>query len=162
MKKLLVLMFILCLASAANAALSLGVNGSPAPDEITINVNDTFILDIRSSGSNNYFTKLWFPVGPGTISNLHPTQSNSSDIIAGTYTPYDYFDIFVGDSSGSVVPGIGVEGTFHCDGEGDVLITLNDYNTNEIIDSLLIHQVVPEPMTLSLLGLGGLFLRRRR
>jgi hypothetical protein len=70
---------------------------------------------------------------------------------------------------------------FHCEGEGDVLVELvaldttyyehdeignitgvfQNYDAGMVIDSILIHQI-PEPMTLSLLAIGGLALLRRR
>jgi hypothetical protein len=43
----------------------------------------------------------------------------------------------------------------------DILLTLSDATTGEIYDTQVIHQI-PEPMTIGLLGLGGLFLRRRK
>lgn len=54
---------------------------------------------------------------------------------------------------------------FHCDAPGDVTIKLYTLNatltTITLRDSVAVHQT-PEPMTLGLLGLGGLFLRRRK
>jgi len=70
---------------------------------------------------------------------------------------------------------------FHCDGEGDVLVELiafdstyytHDeagvvltvdqlYDAGTVVDSIIVHQI-PEPMTLSLLAMGGLALLRRR
>ena len=58
---------------------------------------------------------------------------------------------------GVVVDGI----IFKCLEEGDVVLTLTNVDFDTIFDTVTIHQV-PEPMTLGLLGLGGLFLRRRR
>jgi hypothetical protein len=43
---------------------------------------------------------------------------------------------------------------FTCGGEGDVEIALVDGN-GEVVDSQVVHQI-PEPMTLALLGIGGL------
>jgi hypothetical protein len=65
---------------------------------------------------------------------------------------------------------------FHCEEEGDVTITLvsgigqfglvnmgadGNIANGDILDTLIIHQI-PEPMTMALLGLGGLGLLRRR
>jgi len=50
---------------------------------------------------------------------------------------------------------------FHCEGMEDVTITLMDGSTFQVLDTQVIHQI-PEPMTVALLGLGGLFLRRRK
>jgi hypothetical protein len=53
---------------------------------------------------------------------------------------------------------------FHCLGVGDVTIELYQVSVSTgssvLRDSVVIHQI-PEPMTLGLLGLGGLLLRRK-
>jgi hypothetical protein len=63
--------------------------------------------------------------------------------------------------------------TFHCEGDGYVTVNLTIAGTNQIVapekriltaadlGSIVIGQV-PEPMTITLLGLGGLALLRRR
>jgi hypothetical protein len=51
---------------------------------------------------------------------------------------------------------------YHCSGRGDVTIYLWDLLDVETPqDTIIVHQV-PEPMTITLLGLGGLLLRRRK
>jgi hypothetical protein len=50
---------------------------------------------------------------------------------------------------------------FHCEKEGEVVVTIIDSELGHVFDTQVIHQI-PEPMTLGLLGLGGLFLRRRK
>ena len=47
------------------------------------------------------------------------------------------------------------------DAEGNVIGQEIAYGPGELIDSILVIQT-PEPMTIALLGLGGLFLRRRK
>ena len=47
MKKLLVLMLVLAMASLANAQLVFTLNGEPQPDEITILPSDIIELDLE-------------------------------------------------------------------------------------------------------------------
>ncbi len=167
MKKLLVLMLVLGLASAANAVLSLSVNGGAAPSDITIAVSDTLVIDVTSSTSNAYAVLLYvFDYDNRTLSNPRTTRGDLSAVYyygPPTYMPPtypQYFAIAIADSGG-LTPGTGFEVDYLATAAGDVLITLNDYTTGAVIESLTIHQT-PEPMTIALLGLGGLFLRRRK
>ena len=56
--------------------------------------------------------------------------------------------------------------TLHCEGPGPVTVSLywvngDDGSIISTMDTLVVHQT-PEPMTMGLLGLGGLFIRRHR
>jgi hypothetical protein len=223
MKKLLVLFMVLGMASAAQAAFQLSVDGLPAPSEITLNVSDTIELDVHLAaddmefnatdlqirlsnqqgaldGSGITFPKptirsltfgVWFTLdeqswGTTTIARDEPQDVvisaghiswnalNNSTLIDNPYgqpqCPANSFPVFM-------------EGLiFHCEEETDVEIELVAFAdvtrlihdtegnvigsetvipTGTIIDSITVHQV-PEPMTMSLLGLGGLALLRRR
>ncbi len=163
MKKLLVLMLVLGLASAANAVLSISVNGGDPGAEITIFPFDSLVLDISSDNSVSYGVWLYIYDGNRTLSN--PTQppgvGDISSYLGGHYTNYNYYYVTIADSGGNVVPGTGFEVDYQATGIDDILIELYDQSGVTVIDSLVIHQT-PEPMTIALLGLGGLLLRRRR
>jgi opacity protein-like surface antigen len=175
MKNLLILMLALVITSVANAAFTLVVDGEEVGDEIDLIVgglidigiyNDTpgdssntrqllayvIIYDVTGgewTGLNNVYIP---PAVPGSY-NHHDPDGMGLDVFLGNFTnPNPYFS------------GVGVLGDYQyrCLALGhDVMVELMDGTTATILDSLTIHQI-PEPMTIALLGLGGLFLLRRR
>jgi hypothetical protein len=191
MKKLLALLLVLGLASMANAALVIKAYESDGTtpygtdargDGRTLEESDYLTLKLEAidgdTGDYGGFA-LVADTSTGTISggtcvippapdaSMHLGSASSNavgmpsgwDGIVGTvgaYTaqpPYPdgvYFD----------------EILFHCEGNGQCTVGLYDISTtwdiqDGLFDSIKINQV-PEPMTLSLLGLGGLALLRRR
>jgi hypothetical protein len=74
----------------------------------------------------------------------------------GIQNPFVGLDVTTPINSGLLVRKV----MFHCDGEGDVTLYLDD-NNGEVLDSQVIHQI-PEPMTIALLGIGGLAMRMFR
>jgi hypothetical protein len=200
MKKLLVLMLVLAMSSAANALIDLTISVTldpygtpiyiedPMDTEIYVAQSETIWLDIHGTVTADNPINVWMiAVGPGsmsggvvlagdgTVTDYHP-----DDEIDVGYTWADFFsDVgypgvspminFIGfyDSTSPFTDMIGVlfdEKEFHCETEqGDVTIYLlnADSGQYEVFDTLVIHQI-PEPMTVALLGLGGLFLLRRR
>ena len=123
---------------------------------------------------------------PGQESMFLLAQDNGGGEWTGAWKIYgtigdpgyqDFYNEYIGKTEGvdawilnmghAVIPpdyvGVGVVDAkeFHClVAHVDVLIQLWDSNMG-YVDSFIIHQV-PEPMTICLLGLGGLFLRRRK
>jgi hypothetical protein len=186
MKKLLIFMLVLGMASFASASLNvaISVNGSTTgPDEITLQVSDTITIDIYDAGGvppygqRNYgaYLDFQFPsMGCYALSNprLGPAAGDMASWSFATYAPpadYDEYTVSrsftpqaVGDPAGAIFL---VD--FHCE-TPDNIVYVYLYHTligggSQVIDTLTIHQVpIPEPMTVTLLGLGGLLLRRRK
>ena len=191
MKKILVLVLLFGIASVANAGLFISVNGdlNPVSSEIFLEPSQTAVIDIHGDGQSRPGVDNPYLVvaGPGLIAGgvvLYPgTLSDYMDlaemaIVAGIteeeFLGYfkDYAGIDAVDAGWAIlddgtIPQAPLQGVLvddiilHCEAIGDVELTLltNDFAT--VLDSVIIHQV-PEPITFALLGLGGLFLRRRK
>jgi len=171
MKKLLAVLLVLGMGSMASAALQLSVNGQPAPDSITIAVSTTIMIDVTIEAGRN--ETIYVDVGArggqyelGTVVG-GPAQGDSGlKFITQWYDYQGYDETAIGmawDPGTTNRPGGKVaEFPFHCTMAGmDVVVILYDFGGSTEVDRLTIHQV-PEPMTMGLLGLGGLLLARRR
>jgi len=170
MKKLLVLMMVLGLATSAQAAISLSLNGNPAPDETTIATSTIVTIDVTSDDTMPYVTYLWMstPATGEWVSGVTISPEAGDDAVA-EYDPYGYgewrltaADFPESGETEFVLPGTHFEIDFHCLAVGDALIELYADDFSTVLDTITIHQVVPEPITIGLLGLGGLLLRRRK
>jgi hypothetical protein len=192
MKKLLVLVLVLGLVSTASATLkelrvAAGVLPGVAPaqgeyydpvdsqinllqsDLLWIGVYNTTVGQAGDSGQQSMYlgidllgggewTGQWAQYSPPGVPGMAPNEYQG--VIEGfgdmwllnmtNGIPTDYMGIGVVDAK-----------EFHCLVKGlDVMATLYT-SDGEYVDSFIIHQI-PEPMTIALLGLGGLFLRRRK
>jgi hypothetical protein len=178
MKKLVVLLALLAMSQVAGAAIMLTAGGE-VTEAITLNASDSIMIGFNGDGQDApgaFFLGVVVD-GPGTL-DLSAVGSqnigyggNAGNIAAGMDgeiagmlgIKVPYADISLQDVvTGNPAPLTGVlvkDLAFHCDGAGLVLIRVFDGGGN-LLDTLEISQV-PEPMTLGLLGLGGLFLRRR-
>jgi len=188
MKKLLVLALVLSVASLANASFFLSVDGvvNPPDSEIMLLPSETAIIDVFGSGNSNLPLDFWIICqGPGTISggvvlypgNLSEITTMSKDEWEAAFEAPGMFEGvgFPGTTSASyflladsVVPPAILDGllvdeiAFHCDGPGDVTLSLIGGALDSIVvyDTQVIHQI-PEPATIALLCLGGLLLRKK-
>ena len=192
MKKVLTLFLVLCMTSWASAAIVLTIATEATPvtgdyadagteydlaegSTIWIGVyNDTQGVsgDIRQFACYIEFdSTAAYPSAEFTEDGLiyRPPavpQGSEMGITFLGYTAYSAMTTVYGDmSNGNPADYTGV-GTvfgvkFKCLIDGnDVEVRLMDDGYSEV-DSVMIHQV-PEPITIALLGLGGLFLRRRK
>ncbi len=181
MKKFVMLMLVLGMASLATAGLQLSVNGSldPVDSEITILPSTHLVLDIHGTTPQGQAVNWMVTVNSaaGTVSGGTAQQGGITGNFPQIY-PDNYFlpslgrdntthsatAGWVGDS-GAALSGLLVDLIdFHCEAPGDAVIELYsspDVGVWTLEDTAVIHQI-PEPMTMVLLGLGGLLLRRRK
>ncbi len=173
MKSPAVLGFILFVAASANATLMISVNGviEPPLAEIELQPDETAIIDIHGDGlTPPPVTALLVVTGPGSIDGhtmvYRGSLSSYEDlpplVIIGMFPipwPIDVSLIVFADAAIPQAPldGLLVDNIiFHCDALGDVQLALIGDDFATVYDTQMIQQI-PEPMTLLLLGLGGLF-----
>lgn len=167
MKRAVMLLF-LSMAVVANATLYLTVNGEINPADSTIWITPSTWVVIGVWDDNGQTTPgslaLGLTMGPGSLDAGRITSQEGVNAAmvddASAAKGFGLQNFFVSLDISATQTGMLVnEIDFHCDGPGDVTIALvNDDGL--VVDSQVIHQA-PEPMTIALLGLGGLFLRRR-
>ena len=178
MKKLLIFMLVFGLASTANAIvigdieLSFNgvINGSPDVTEYTVAPSDFFEIDVWGNlattayvnihdGTSGFVPAPNVTIGAGVI---YAAAGEDATIQAG---PPAHAWVSAADLTGTpldtVVAGKHFSWEIHCDEEGDVYIDLISLDRATVYDSIIVHQI-PEPATIALLGLGSLFLMRRR
>jgi hypothetical protein len=160
--------------------------------EITIKPTDVINFDIVYTLTNGgvqegwvfSLSKILLVQGPGTLdisAITRPTGYWNPDFTSITPDPLNPGSALIDAAAvdiQTVPPGIILDHfLLHCDALGDVLLTLVETDRTRAGASwetdggdiyalvsgpgVIVHQI-PEPMTLTLLGLGGLFLARRK
>jgi len=159
MKKLMILLLVLGIASVSNAAYVL----TWSADTLTLNIDETKVVTISSSTADPY--GVWAMNDVSTVAEVTAVSAlaNAGGNAAATkdymgYTGWWYLEAM--DVSEPFTTAAGAQWSVSIKGlaEGTYNLSTDAYGT----DDVLAVTVVPEPMTLVLLGLGGLFLRRRK
>ena len=166
MKKLLVFVLVLGFASAANAVLIQvdGVGGETVSD-----VQQNATITVVSEDSMNWLGYLIIEEGgKGTLSNPAATALAGDPALSGA-TPYTEtgwgtgYELTVA-ASASFPVGTGTQFSFDYGGMlGDTARISLFVDPEFVVPAASVAlNVIPEPMTIVFLGLGVLFLRRRK
>jgi hypothetical protein len=169
MKKLLVLMLVLGLCSTANAALTaieIDVGGSHVGASVNVTTGATISLQMYSG--NTLTGIAYLDIKDNSLYSLANAQmtTNAGDQRSQALAPYgSYQEYTLVVSRTAQAPPIVAGTMFLVDftagsATGTVKVILYDEFVTQM-DTTTIN-IVPEPITITLLGLGGLFLRRRK
>ena len=165
MKKLLILVLVLGIASTASAALSL------ADSALTVTINTTVAFNVDGDTASNID---WYVgnvpgkadvtgmvldssgnAGPNAYVNESPYGYNGYWELGSKDDDPDTWDIIAGTQFNGTITVGGTTGTY------SIYLYDSGWTSTGVKDTLALT-IVPEPMTIALLGLGGLFLRRRK
>ena len=185
MKKFLIFVLVLGMASMASAVLQISVHNNPpggetwdpmnpADSEITVLPSHYLMIDIWTtttinSGVGEGYFLLGLTATKGTLSggdSMWPAEGGVnyySGMGTGFLPPEEVGDLATVATFSPITGVVFDHIIFHCEGPGDAVLHLYEdaFGTPGVIDTVIIHQI-PEPATIALLGLGSLLLRRRK
>jgi hypothetical protein len=182
MKKLLVLALALSMANMANAATLVVNESDPTVEEIISMSSDILLIDIVAEpGFNGYECPLYlgmlreydnsgsFDISQAVIDYLGAPSDigwefdTETNALLGVWSPSIYVSIVdIIEPYDPIVGTLVSNIMFHDNSMGTVRIGLFSGEDGSLLDSMIVYTGVPEPITMVLLGLGGLMLRRRK
>ncbi len=164
MKRVFVLALVMGLVSAANGAATL-VEGPVDP----INIGETATITVSNADDGGYLG--WLQIADLTVADYDGmpelTAAGNPDGSSSSVTPYASDDAWYEFTVSSFAPDNPVLAGGHIVvkvvgvSEGTTALNLYDEGGETLLSSFDIT-VIPEPMTIALLGLGGLLLHRRK
>ncbi len=164
MRKLLVLFLVLGLASAANAMLITVDDLEGESFEVGITSTITVVSEDTSSWLGYIIVE---DGGAGSLENVVILDAAGNKASAGPYTEVSWgtgFELTAASTGDPPPVAAGTQFSLNYVGEVGDTATISLFVDPEYTTPVASVNVtvVPEPMTIILLGLGGLFLRRRR
>ena len=168
MKRIVALTLIFCLASAANAVI-LQVDGIPATD-VQIAEGTTSVITIVSENDSSWLGYIIIEEGGTGVLSDPAILPAAGDLASATpYTEAGWgtgYEVIAG-STPAANPPLGAGSQFNFNYSGGTLgqtATISLFVDPEYTTPVASFNVtiIPEPMTIALLGLGALFLRKRK
>jgi hypothetical protein len=156
MRKALVLLLVLGLASAATAA----------PSIVEDSLAGSGALTVANDADGGYI--IWLEIADPAVADFAgdpaPTAAgnpNGESVVTAWPDFGAWYDALIVslNPDNPVLAGDHITVNINYSGQGETVLNLYDEDGVTLLDSAAI---TPEPMSLMLLGLGGLFLRRRK
>ena len=177
MKKMLILMLVLGLASTVSATVTMELRESdgttPVPDLDKVMLGDDYVLVVEGATADagasvglygpGWAATDWDNLGSGGQAAATKLETGDMSYIKWSTTYYGYD--MIADDSGSgtgVSTGDWFTVDLTCLAEGNFSFDLLDYKNNSAVIASVYGVLIPEPMTIALLGVGALLLRRRK
>jgi hypothetical protein len=161
MKKMLTLVLVLAMASLASAAVTMSVSSD------TVVQGGNVTISVYSDDDAAYRKYLDMVTGTATLGSvtIHPSAGADASVADFSVLP-GYYDLELTAVDFAATPVAGLHFSVIATAIGSVgetfTIELLNGDTYDLEMSEMVTIVVPEPMTMALLSLGGLFLRRKK